>query len=226
MKAIRFLSLLCLGIAATASAQTSDNPLPDWAFGGFVRPDGVNPIISPLDNTSFHCPMTNSEVKWECADTFNPAAVVKDGKIYVLYRAEDNPDAGIGGRTSRIGLAEMDEDGITVKTRLTEPVFYPTDTEISKKYEWNGGCEDPRVVAAEVDGKTIYVMTYTAWSRGKDGIPRLAIATSEDLVKWETKGPAFLTAYNGKFKNNSCLPSITLVTIEPLLQLLFLNLPL
>ena len=47
-------------------------------------------------------------------------------------------------------------------------------------------------------------MTYTAWSRGKDGIPRLAIATSEDLVKWETKGPAFLTAYNGKFKNNSC----------------------
>ena len=107
MKAIRFLSLLCLGIAATASAQTSDNPLPDWAFGGFVRPDGVNPIISPLDNTSFHCPMTNSEVKWECADTFNPAAVVKDGKIYVLYRAEDNPDAGIGGRTSRIGLAEL-----------------------------------------------------------------------------------------------------------------------
>lgn len=204
MKAIRFLSLLCLGIAAAASAQTSDNPLPDWAFGGFVRPDGVNPIISPLDNTSFHCPMTNSEVKWECADTFNPAAVVKDGKIYVLYRAEDNPDAGIGGRTSRIGLAEMDEDGITVKTRLTEPVFYPTDTEISQKYEWNGGCEDPRVVAAEIDGKTIYVMTYTAWSRGKDGIARLAIATSEDLVKWETKGPAFLTAYNGKFKNNSC----------------------
>ena len=165
MKIFPFLGTLCIGFALTASAQTSDNPLPDWAFGGFKRPAGVNPIITPLESSSFLCPMTNQNVKWEFADTFNPAAVVKDGKIYVLYRAEDDPNAGIGGRTSRIGLAEMDEDGITVKSRLTDPVFYPTDTEISKRYEWNGGCEDPRVVAAKVDGKTIYVMTYTAWSR-------------------------------------------------------------
>ncbi len=204
MKIFPFLGTLCIGFALTASAQTSDNPLPDWAFGGFKRPAGVNPIITPLESSSFLCPMTNQNVKWEFADTFNPAAVVKDGKIYVLYRAEDDPNAGIGGRTSRIGLAEMDEDGITVKSRLTDPVFYPTDTEISKRYEWNGGCEDPRVVAAKVDGKTIYVMTYTAWSRGKDGIPRLAIATSEDLLKWESRGPAFLSAYDGKFKDLAC----------------------
>lgn len=195
-----WLTVLCG--ATTVSAQETDNPLPDWAFGGFVRPEGVNPIITANENSTFFCPMKNEEVKWECADTFNPAAVVKDGKIYVLYRAEDDPNVGIGNRTSRIGLAEMNEDGITVSNRLTEPVFYPTDSELSKSYEWDGGCEDPRVVLAEVDGKPVYVMTYTAWSRNHDGIPRLSIAMSEDLLKWETKGPAFLTAYDGKFKNN------------------------
>nr|WP_304644392.1 discoidin domain-containing protein [uncultured Muribaculum sp.] len=196
------LSLASLVGALFATAQTTDNPLPDWALGGFVRPEGANPIISPTDNTSFYCPMKGADVNWECADTFNPAAVVKDGKIYVLYRAEDDPNVGIGSRTSRIGLAEMNEDGTTVSYRFTEPVFYPTDTEISKNYEWDGGCEDPRVVAADIDGKTVYVMTYTAWSRGHDGIPRLSIAMSDDLLHWETKGPAFLTAHDGRFRNN------------------------
>ena len=152
------LSLASLVGALFATAQTTDNPLPDWALGGFVRPEGANPIISPTDNTSFYCPMKGADVNWECADTFNPAAVVKDGKIYVLYRAEDDPNVGIGSRTSRIGLAEMNEDGTTVSYRFTEPVFYPTDTEISKNYEWDGGCEDPRVVAADIDGKTVYVI--------------------------------------------------------------------
>lgn len=204
MKSSRFLSLICLGIAATSVAQTSDNPLPDWAFGGFVRPEGVNPIIKPIVESTFNCPMKGEAVAWEGADTFNPAAVVKDGTIYVLYRAEDNPNAGIGGRTSRIGLAQMAEDGITVAKRWAEPVFYPTKTELSEKYEWEGGCEDPRVVAAEIDGKTLYVMTYTAWSRGKDGIPRLAIATSDDLEHWTTQGLAFNKAYPDKFERHSC----------------------
>ena len=82
-----------------------DNVLPEWAFGGFERPEGVNPLITPNQESIFACPMTRENVKWEFADTFNPAAVVKDGKICILYRAEDNPNAGIGGRTSRIGLA-------------------------------------------------------------------------------------------------------------------------
>ena len=151
-----------VAIAFSANAQTAvtDNPLPDWAFGGFVRPEGVNPIISPDEASVFNCPMKGEEVKWEFADTFNPAAVVKDGKIYILYRAEDDPKAGIGGRTSRIGLAES-SDGITIDRRSATPVLYPDQTEISKTYEWKGGCEDPRVVAADIDGKTVYVMTYT-----------------------------------------------------------------
>ena len=191
-----------VAIAFSANAQTAvtDNPLPDWAFGGFVRPEGVNPIISPNEASVFNCPMKGEEVKWEFADTFNPAAVVKDGKIYILYRAEDDPNAGIGGRTSRIGLAES-SDGITIDWRSATPVFYPDKTEISKTYEWKGGCEDPRVVAADIDGKTVYVMTYTSWN---NSIPRLSVATSENLTEWTKYGPAFLDAYEGKYKDLGC----------------------
>lgn len=188
---------LCLLCSCSAPESTAQNPLPDWAFGGFVRPEGVNPLIEPNEETRFDCPMTGTSVTWEFADTFNPAAVVKDGKICILYRAEDNPNAGIGGRTSRIGLAES-EDGTSIATRRTEPVMYPNQTEISKTYEWKGGCEDPRVAVTE-DG--LYVMTYTAWN---NSIPRLAIATSRDLLTWEKHGPAFATAHNGRFKNLGC----------------------
>ncbi len=30
--------------------------IPDWAFGGFERPQGANPVISPIENTKFYCP--------------------------------------------------------------------------------------------------------------------------------------------------------------------------
>ena len=76
----------------------------NWVLGPFVRPEGANPVISPQP-TSFYCPMQKQQVKWEESDTFNPAATVKDGKIVVLYRAEDNSAQGIGKRTSRIGYA-------------------------------------------------------------------------------------------------------------------------
>ena len=177
-----------------------DNVLPEWAFGGFERPEGVNPLITPNHESIFACPMTGENVKWEFADTFNPAAVVKDGKICILYRAEDNPNAGIGGRTSRIGLAET-SDGITIKSRRSTPVMYPDQSEMSKTYEWKGGTEDPRVVRADIDGKTIYVMTYTGWN---NRTPRLCIATSEDLLTWTHNGPAFLDALDGKYKDLAC----------------------
>lgn len=126
--------LLCLSVTALGNktiqepieAKTaSTNKLPEWALGGFVRPDGVNPVITPNPNSKFDCPMQKAPVGWEESDTFNPAAVVKDGKIYVLYRAEDNSAQGIGMRTSRIGLAES-TDGVTMKRRFT-PVMYPAE---------------------------------------------------------------------------------------------------
>ena len=125
--------------------HAQENVLPAWAMGGFERPDGVNPLISPTSSTSFMCPMKGTYVNWECADTFNPAAVVKDGKICILYRAEDDPDAALGMRTSRIGYA-LASDGVHIDYRSNTPVAYPDSSRMSQIYEWPGGVEDPRVV--------------------------------------------------------------------------------
>ena len=167
------------------------NKLPDWAFGGFVRPEGKNPVIVPDAGSVFFCPMNQADVKWEESDTFNPAAVVKDGKICVLYRAEDNSATGIGKRVSRVALAET-TDGVTM-TKRSAPVLYPDNDSFSKTYEWPGGCEDPRVAVTE---EGMYVMYYTGWDRSK---ARLCVATSTDLITWTKYGAIFAQAYNGKY---------------------------
>ena len=196
MKRFLFLPLLLL----TLIAMAGDNVLPYWAIGGFVRPEGKNPMVSPIVNNLFYCPMKRAQVRWECADTFNPAAVEKDGKVCVLYRAEDDPNAGIGKRTSRIGLVES-ADGVNVDYRSPTPVMYPDNSSVSKEYEWPGGTEDPRVVEAEVDGEPLYVMTYTSWNRKT---ARLSVATSRDLRTWTHHGPCFRTAFDAKFANLAC----------------------
>lgn len=204
-------SILLISLAVLPLFGYSQNVLPDWALGGFVRPEKANPIITPNPSNQFDCPMQDKKIGWEESDVFNPAATVKDGKIYVLYRAEDNSATGIGKRTSRIGLAES-EDGIHMKRRKT-PVMYP-DKDNMKEYEWEGGCEDPRVTMTE-DG--LYVMAYTSWNRK---VARLCIATSHDLVKWEKHGPAFAKAYNGRFKDIFCKSGSMVTTIKDGKQML------
>lgn len=205
-KLLNIILLLCCSSALLADV----NVLPKWALGGFERPEGVNPLVSPIENTLFLCPMSGTKVKWECADTFNPAAVEKNGKVCVLYRAEDNPNVGIGRRTSRIGYTES-EDGITIDYRQQTPVMFPDSSAMSMKYEWTGGCEDPRVVEAEVDGKPLYVMTYTAYDRKT---ARLSVATSPDLQKWTHYGPCFQKAYDGKFNTLFCKSGSILTTVK------------
>ncbi len=166
-------------------------PLPDWCLGPFVRPAKVNPVLSPR-KTMFFDSLKRMQVDWESNDVFNPAATVFNDKVYVLYRAEDRSGTGIGGRTSRIGIAES-SDGINMK-RDHAPVLYPKNDH-QKDNEWPGGCEDPRVTMTD-DGT--YVMMYTQWNRK---LPRLAVATSKDLRQWTKHGPIFEEAYNGKFFN-------------------------
>ena len=176
------------------SVIADEEQIKEWAIGPFLRPSGANPVISPQP-TEFYCPMQKQQIRWEESDTFNPAATMKNGKIIVLYRAEDSSAQGIGKRTSRIGYAES-KDGVTM-TRLDAPVLFPADDEFAD-IENPGGCEDPRVAMTE-DG--LYVMLYTAWNRKK---ARLAVATSRDLKKWTKHGLAFGKAYNGRFANLFC----------------------
>jgi beta-1,2-mannosidase len=162
-----------------------------WVIGPFTRPGSGNPVISPNPASTFNDPILRKPVQWEALHTFNPAAIVREGKVYVLYRAEDNSGKmAIGGHTSRLGLAES-EDGIHF-TRRPDPVFYPGPDD-QKAREWPGGVEDPRVVEGE-DGT--YVLTYTQWNRKTYSV---GIATSTDLAHWTKHGPAFLTAAGGKY---------------------------
>lgn len=149
-----------------------------------------NPIMIPDSSYSFIDPMTRKSVLWQRADVFNPGAIVRNDTVFMLFRAEDNPAAILGGRTSRIGLA-YSTDGIDF-TKYDTPVLYP-DNDIFKQYDQPGGVEDPRVTEL-IDGT--YLMLYTSWNKN---IARLSSATSTDLKTWTKKGPVFQDAYNGLF---------------------------
>ena len=182
--------LLIVAIACCASAlyaQTAQT----WQIGPFTRPADGNPVISPRPASAFTDPILHAPAHWEALHTFNPAAIARDGKVFVLYRSEDDSGAmEIGGHTSRLGLAES-ADGIHF-TRRADPVFFPAaDAEQSR--EWPGGVEDPRLVESP-DG--VYVLTYTQWNRKTHSV---GIATSSDLIHWTKHGPAFFTASNGKY---------------------------
>ena len=153
-----------------------------WELGPFERVESANPILKPCETTLFLCPIQEKMIPWESIHVFNPAAVVRNGKVYLIYRAEDNYGEGIGYHTSRLGLAES-EDGIHFHRKETPVVFPNADGQ--KIYEFPGGCEDPRIVETEEGG---YIMTYTQWNRD---VAVLAIASSNDLVHWEKHGYAF-----------------------------------
>lgn len=146
----------------------------------FVKQNEVNPILESVNTTEFLCPVRGQTVAWEAKDIFNPTALVINGKIHLLYRAEDVDGSFMG--TSRIGLATSD-DGITF-VRETKPIFYP-DNDSVNNYEWEGGCEDPRIVES-VNGD--YVMTYTGYN---GSLAILMVATTKDLRTWQKHGPVF-----------------------------------
>jgi predicted GH43/DUF377 family glycosyl hydrolase len=199
------LLVLMVFLPLTILAGAQHQQLPDWSMGPFIRPANANPVLSPDKKSVFWDPMSKKKLAWEAGDVFNPAAAVKNNRIYVLYRAEDESGKGIGKRTSRLGIAES-RDGIKMK-KSPKPVFYPAEDE-QKEFEWPGGCEDPRIAVTE-DG--LYVMLYTQWNRKTF---RLAVATSKDLVNWTKHGPAFYNAYNGRFKDLKCKSASIVTKIE------------
>jgi beta-1,2-mannosidase len=125
---------------------------------GPFTPHPLNPILRPSENG------------WESTNLYNPAAIVVDDVVVLLYRAHG------ADKVSRIGIATS-SDGINFD-REAEPVLVPEEP-----YE-RLGCEDPRVSKI---GETYY-LTYT----GFDGANALlCLATSTDLRTWTKHGPLF-----------------------------------
>lgn len=153
----------------------SNNNMPsDWTLDGFVKIDSSNPIMKPDTSQIFNCPISEQPIHWEEKNVLNPTALIKDDKIYLIYRAQDSMG------TSRLGIA-VSEDGIHFKKNPT-PILFPEQDSL-QKYEWKGGIEDPRIVMTE-DEK--YILTYTSYD-GKTA--RLCFAFSDDLVHWRKMGP-------------------------------------
>ena len=160
VRSIAVTAWVAIAIATLLAAGSGNLPFGPW------RRLSDTPIISPQGTG------------WEAAGTFNPATVVFNGKVVMLYRAQDE------NGTSRLGYAES-TDGVHF-VRRAEPVLSP-----EADYEKGGGVEDPRLVRF---GDTFY-LTYTGYNT-KDA--QLCLATSRDLIHWERKG-VILPAYKGNW---------------------------
>src|SRR6266511_2426402 len=155
-----FIVIILLIVASfscknSSTKNTIESKDEDWALLPFAKADAVNPILIPDSTTEFFCPVRKEKLKWEEKDVFNPAAIVRHDTVFLLYRAEDKIGKFAG--TSRIGLA-WSVDGLHFK-RFPVPVLYP-DNDSAAKYEWEGGCEDPRIVE---DQNGTYYLTYTGY---------------------------------------------------------------
>ncbi len=125
-----------------------------------------NPLLKPIPRHS-----------WEAFATFNPAALLLNDKIHLLYRAQ-----GYDG-LSVLGYAAS-SDGIHIDERQSDPVFVPAlagrknTTKGGTTYVsggGTGGCEDPRLV--EIDG-TVYLI-YVSF----DGMNPPGVALSYTTTK-------------------------------------------
>lgn len=131
-----------------------------------------NPILVPI-----------KEHPWESKMVFNCAAVLKNRKVHIIYRARGEDEIG-GIPISRLGYAILKDDGVTVEKRYAFPVFKPG--------EWYepAGCEDPRVT--KINGR--YYMLYTAYL-GHEAPPfleeestNIAMASTTDFFHWKRHG--------------------------------------
>ena len=129
----------------------------------------------------------------EALGVCNPAyARGADGELYRFPRLVAE------GNYSRIGLARVRFDG-NVPAGV-ERLGIALEPEAQwERHRSGGGVEDPRITYVAALGR--FVMTYTGW--GPLG-PRIALATSADLERWERLGAGRL-----RLRTPACGPTST-----------------
>lgn len=124
----------------------------------------------------------------EAEGVLNPAAVRgPDGQLYLFPRLVAR------GNYSRIGIARVrfNQAGDPAGVERLGIALEPT-ADYERRPNGSGGCEDPRITFVEPLRR--YVMSYTACS--PEG-PRIALAISEDLFRWQRLGLATFRPYDG-----------------------------
>jgi len=95
------VALVVLAGRLPATPAGAAEALEAWMLGPFVRhPD---PVLAPRPDAVFRCPVRNADVRCEAKDVFSPAAVVREGRVHLLYRARWSAPAA--SSDSRIGVA-------------------------------------------------------------------------------------------------------------------------
>ena len=124
----------------------------------------------------------------EAEGVLNPASARgPDGQLYLFPRLVAR------GNYSRIGIARVvfDEAGDPAGVERMGIALEP-EADYERRQDGTSGCEDPRITF--VPALRRYVMAYTAHSPNG---PRIALAISENLVRWERLGLATFQPYEG-----------------------------
>lgn len=170
----------------------------------FSSKQTINKINKPAENPIISPKIINGK-DWMVEGTFNPAAVLVDNKIHLLFRAIGNDGV------SRVGYS-CSKDGTHFDQIHPEPVFslkysHMGDKKPVKRYDpvmypsggsW-GGCEDPRMV--NIDDK-IYV-TFNAFDTWDNIRVGMVTIDKEDFIKndWDKWSEPKLISAKGRNKN-------------------------
>ena len=116
----------------------------------------------------------------EAWGVLNPASARgRDGLLYLF------PRLVAAGNVSRVGRVRVELDAAGIPRSVERLGVVLESQESWEKNALGGGVEDPRITYLPALDR--HVMVYTAY--GPLG-PRVAIATSDDLMVWERLGPA------------------------------------
>ncbi|MFD1256632.1 glycosidase [Mucilaginibacter terrae] len=151
----------------------------------------------------------------------NPAAVRgPDGGLYLFPRIVSE------GNYSRIGIAKVifNENGDPTGVERMGVVLEPA-ADYERRPE-GGGCEDPRITFFEPLQE--YIMTYTAFSSKG---PRIALATSKNLLQWKRIGLADFANYkqitfNDIYNKDACIFPRSMISPDGDIALVMLHRPL
>ncbi|MES3032127.1 MAG: hypothetical protein V4699_02715 [Patescibacteria group bacterium] len=150
-----------------------------------------NPIIEPT-----------SHRYWESKATFNPTALLHDGKVHIIYRAIGDSDNSV------LGYAGS-HDGFTISDNFSNPVYFHfigrdkdkslPSISYSSGGGWGGGCEDPRLTLI---GDKAY-MLYTAFDGWGSVRIALTFISLDDFIakRWNWKEPVLISPPGEIHKN-------------------------
>ena len=160
-----------------------------------LKRSNKNPIIEP---TSYR--------HWESKATFNPTAIVHDGKVHIIYRAIGNADVSV------LGYIRSD-NGHNVISSSKELAYYCLNTQSTEKINkkdvlpifyssgggWGGGCEDPRLTLFNDQVYMIYT-SFDGWGSVRMALTSISL---DDFLsqRWNWKEPVVISPPGEIHKN-------------------------